>query len=378
MSIVTPLAQRLSATLGVSLGLAAIPGSAFADYALDLPTPASTTSAQIYKLHQMTATVALVIMVIVTGLIIYTLVRHRKSKGFEADQEFHKGWFARWSWAIVPTIVLGIDLSIAGPATTALRNLETFPDADVTVKVTGSQWKWTYEYLEDDIKIISSLNKDLTTDDEHYLRDVDHPLVLPVGKTIRFLHTSTDVLHAWWVPAIIHKKDSIPGYVTETWTVIEKEGTYRGQCAENCGTGHAFMPIVVAAVGNEQYGQFIADQKAAKAKAAAEAASDKTWTKDELYARGEQTYKTFCMACHQAEGQGLPPAFPPLKGSKIATGDLAAHLNIVLNGKSGTAMAAWGPTLDDLQIAGVITYERNAFGNDTGDAVQPKDVKAAR
>lgn len=374
MSILNPIARRLSSIAG----LAVLSGNAFADYAINLPEPASTTSADIYALHQMTATVALIIMVIVTALIIYALVKYRKSQNYEPDQEFHKGWFARWSWAIVPAIVLGIDLSIAGPATSALKKLETFPDADVTIKITGSQWKWTYEYLEDDIKIISSLNKDLTPEDEHYLRDVDHPLVLPVGKTIRFLHTSSDVLHAWWVPAIIHKKDAIPGYITETWTVIEKEGTYRGQCAENCGTGHAFMPIVVAAVGEDQYAQWVGDQKAAQAQAAAEASADKTWTMDELMARGEQTYKTFCMACHQAEGQGIPPAFPALKGSATATGDIAEHLNTVLNGRAGTAMAAWGGTLDDLQVAAVITYERNAFGNDTGDVVQPKDVKAAR
>jgi cytochrome c oxidase subunit 2 len=247
----------------------------------------------------------------------------------------------------------------------------------MTLKVVGSQWKWTYEYLDDDIRVVSNLKK-LDPEDPLYLRDVDNPVVLPVGKRIRFLHTATDVLHAWWVPAIAYKKDSIPGYINETWAIIEKEGTYRGQCAENCGTGHGYMPIVVNAVSEDAFRQWVAEQQAAKAAAAAEASADKTWTLDELMARGEETYNKVCAACHQVNGQGLPPAFPGLVGSAIVTGDIAAHLEIVLNGKAGTAMQAFGPQLDDLELAALITYERNAWGNDTGDLVQPGDIAAAR
>lgn len=353
-------------------------GSALADYKLNLPTPVSPVTREIFDLHMLTAQVALVIMVIITAVIIWSLWRYRKSAGFEADQNFHKGWFGTWAWILVPVVVLGIDLSIAGTASKVFDLVEDTTKPDLTVKVIGSQWKWSYEYLDEDIKLVSNLNRELKTDDPLYLRDVDNPLVLPTGKRIRFLHTATDVLHAWWVPAIAYKKDAIPGYINETWTIIEKEGTYRGQCAEICGSGHGFMPIVVKAVSPEQYAAWVGEQKTAIAAAAAEAAADKTWSKDELMARGEQLYNQNCLACHQANGMGIPNVFPALKGSPIATGDIKGHLDIVINGKPGTAMAAWGGQLNDLEIAAVVTYERNAWGNDTGDVVQPTDVKSAR
>jgi cytochrome c oxidase subunit 2 len=247
----------------------------------------------------------------------------------------------------------------------------------VTVKVTGSQWKWTYEYMDDGIRFASNLKK-LESTDPLYLRDVDSPLVLPTGKRVRFLLTSSDVLHNWGVAEVVPKKISIPGYINETWAYINKEGTYRGQCYENCGTGHAFMPAVIVAVNPEKYAQWMADKKLQVAKEAAEAASNKVWTKEEMVTRGQEIYTKNCMACHQANGKGLPGVFPALAGSKIANGPLADHLNRVLNGKAGTAMAAWGAQLNDLDIAAVITFERNSWGNTPGDVVQPKDVKAAR
>ena len=248
----------------------------------------------------------------------------------------------------------------------------------MTLKVIGSQWKWTYEYVDQGIRLVSSLNRDRKTDDPLYLHDVDNPVVLPVNTRIRLLHTSTDVLHAWWVPALAYKKDAIPGYINETWTKIEKEGTYRGQCAEICGGGHAFMPIVIKAVSKEKFAAWVKARKDAAAAAAAEASSNKVWSKDELYAKGEAVYKTNCVGCHQANGQGVPNVFPALAGSKVTTGDIKAHLDTVIHGRPGTPMAAWGNTLNDLDIAAVVTYERNAWGNNTGDAVQPAQVKAAR
>jgi cytochrome c oxidase subunit 2 len=352
-------------------------GIANAEYGLNLPEPQSPVTREIYDLHMLTAGVATVIMIIVTAVIVYALWKFRRSAGYEADQNFNSSWFGTFGWILVPVVVLGIDLSIAGSASKTFDLVEDQSEPDMTLKVVGSQWKWTYEYLDDDIKIVSNLKK-LEPDDPLYLREVDNPVVLPVGKRIRFLHTATDVLHAWWVPAIAYKKDSIPGYINETWAIIEKEGTYRGQCAENCGTGHGYMPIVVNAVSEDAFRQWVAEQQAAKAAAAAEASADKTWTLDELMARGEETYNKVCAACHQVNGQGLPPAFPGLIGSAIATGDIAAHLDIVLNGKAGTAMQAFGPQLNDLELAAVITYERNAWGNDTGDLVQPGDIAAAR
>lgn len=361
-----------------SLLLTTLAGTAYADYALNFPEPVAPLTQQMYDLHMLTTKIATIIMVIVIGIVAFVLIKFRKSKGYEADQNFHKSTFGTWSWTLVPIIVLGIDLTIAGSATDALQQVEDYSQkADVTVKVIGSQWKWTYEYMDDDIRIVSNMLPKEEAGD-NYLRAVDNPLVLPTGKRIRFLHTASDVLHAWWVPQIVYKKDSIPGYINETWTNIQKEGTYRGQCAEICGTGHAFMPIVVEAVSPEKYEAWKAEKLMVAEAAAAEASSDKTWTKDELYARGEGLYNTNCSGCHQVNGTGMPGVFPGLVGSKIATGDIAAHINIVLNGKAGTAMAAWAAQLNDLELAAVITYERNAWGNNTGDAVQPADLKSAR
>lgn len=352
-------------------------GAASAAYEYNLNPPASTITQEIFDLHMLTTWVATIIMVIVTAMIVYALYAFRHSKGAVADQEFHNNWFGRWAWVLVPVIVLGIDLSIASSASSTLSSVESHDKADVTVKVIGSQWKWTYEYMDDDIKIVSNLKK-LEPTDPLYLRDVDEPLVLPTGKRVRFLLTSTDVLHNWGIAEIVPKKINIPGYINETWTNITKEGTYRGQCYENCGTGHAFMPAVVTAVSPEKFEQWRSEKKAALAQAAAEASSDKVWAKEELVAKGQEVYTKNCLACHQAAGQGIPGVFPALAGSKIANGVATDHINIVVKGKAGTAMAAWGPQLNDLDIAAVITFERNSWGNTAGDVVQPNDVKAAR
>jgi len=344
----------------------------------NLPTPVSPLTKDIYALHVMTSWVALILMVIVTAIVIYSLVKFRKSKGYEPDQNFHKSWFGRWSWALVPLLVLGIDMAIAGRASSTLKALYDHPEADITIKVTGSQWKWNYEYMDDGIRFDSNLVKSLTPADKHYLRDVDNPLVLPVDTDVRFLHTATDVLHNWWVPAVAYKVDSVPGFINETRTRIEQIGTYRGQCAENCGTGHAYMPIVVKAVSKEDYAIWKSEQQADAAAAAAEASADKEWGMDELMARGKTIYEKSCVACHQATGAGIPGVFPALKGSPVATGDIAKHISTVVNGVSGTAMAAWKAQLNDLELAAVITYERNAWDNSTGDMAQPADIKAAR
>jgi cytochrome c oxidase subunit 2 len=361
--------------LGAMLSVA---GMAWAEFGLNLPEPKSPVTREIFDLHMLTAWVGLVIMIIVTVIIVYALWKFRRSAGYQADQNFNSSWFGTFGWILVPVVVLGIDLSIAGSASRTFDLVEDQSEPDMTVKVVGSQWKWAYEYLDHDIEVVSNLKK-LDPSDPLYLRDVDNPLVLPVCKRVRFLHTATDVLHAWWVPAIAYKKDSIPGYINETWTIVETEGTYRGQCAENCGTGHAYMPIVVNAVSEDAFAQWVSEQQTAKAAAAAEATSDKTWTLDELMARGEKVYTTNCVACHQANGEGLPPAFPGLKGGAITVGPIEGHIDIVLNGsKANPVMVAWANQLNDLEIAAVVTYERNAWGNDTGDLVQPSDIAALR
>ncbi|HEX4974898.1 MAG TPA: cytochrome c oxidase subunit II [Pseudomonadales bacterium] len=350
---------------------------AFAEYAFNFHESVSPLTRYIFDVHMLTTRLAFWIMVVIIAIVGFAIFRFRKSVGYEADQDFHKSTFGVWSWILVPVIVLGIDFSISGPGLKALDMVEKNIDADLTVKVIGSQWKWTYEYVGSDVEIISNLLPQEKAGDK-YLREVDNPLILPTHKKIRFLHTASDVLHAWWVPAITVKKDSIPGYINETWTEIDKEGDYYGQCAENCGRGHAYMPIHVRAVSPEAFDKWLDGEKQKEVAALAEAQSDKEWAKEELIEKGERVFNTYCAACHQTSGLGVPGVFPALKGSAIATGPVEGHINIVMKGKAGTAMASWAAQLSDLDMAAVISYERNAWGNNKGDFVQPKDIKAAR
>jgi cytochrome c oxidase subunit 2 len=353
-----------------------------ADYALNMTTGATSTSQQVYDLHMIIFWICCVIGVVVFGAMIYSIFKHRKSKGAVAAQ-FHESTTAEIAWTIVPIIIL---VSMAVPATKTLLAMEDTSDADMSIKVTGIQWKWKYDYLDEGISFISSLHPDHDkarqlksganpADLEHYLREVDNPLVVPVGKKIRFLLTANDVIHSWWVADLGWKKDAIPGFVNEAWAKIDKPGVYRGKCAELCGKDHGFMPIVVVAKSEADYATWVAEQKAASE--AAMASADREWTKDELMARGEKVYATNCAACHQANGAGIPGAFPALAGSPIATGDAAGHMGIVMNGKPGTAMAAYKNLLNDADLAAVITYERHAWGNNAS-IVQPAAVKAAR
>ncbi len=353
-------------------------GPAAAEYGLNFPQPAAPVAQEIYDIHMLTMQIATVLLVIVFAFIIYSLYFHRKSRGYQADQNFHKTWFGNWSWVIVPGLVLGVDLTIAGSAQKVLERIWVVPEDQelLDVKVVGHQWWWEFQYLDHDLTVESRYVPKEESGDL-YLRAVDNALVLPTNKRIRFLHTSADVNHAFWVPELGFKKDAIPGYVTETWAEIDREGTFTGQCAELCGTWHSRMPIVVQAVSQEEFGRWVDDQKAMKLAAVAEASSDKVWSKEELMEKGRDKYNTICAACHQVTGLGLPPAFPGLKGSAIATGPIPAHLDIVLNGKEGTAMQAWN-SLNDLDIAAIVTYERNAWDNNTGDVIQPADVRAAR
>ncbi len=360
---------------------------AFAEMGLNFPEPAAGVAQEIYDIHMLTTTIATVLLVIIFAVVGYSLYNHRKSRGYQADQHFHETWFGHWSWVIVPVLVLGVDLTIANSAHKTLVKVWEVPkDADLLdVKVIGHQWWWEFQYLDHNVDI-GGQPKTVTVESRYvpedksgdlYLREVDNPLVLPVGKKIRFLHTSADVNHAFWVPELAVKKDAIPGYVTETWVDLNREGTFRGQCAELCGTWHSRMPIVVESVPQDQFDSWMQGQKQTMLAAAAESSIDKDWTMEELMEKGQANYNTKCGACHQITGKGLPPAFPALAGSAIAIGPIPAHMDIVLNGKPGTAMVAWN-TLSDLELASIITYERNAWGNDTGDLVQPRDIKAAR
>jgi len=383
------ISKRLGA-LSVFSFLAGGAGTAGAEMALNFPEPAAGVAQEIYDIHMLTSAIATVLLVIIFAFVGYSLYYHRKSRGYEADQKFHETWFGQWSWIIVPVLVLGIDLTIAGSAQKTLEKVWEVPkDVELMdVKIVGHQWWWEYEYLDHSVEIdgkpksvrIESryLPEDQAGEDTAgYLRAVDNPLVLPVGKKGRFLHTSADVLHAFWVPELAVKKDAIPGYVTETWVDLNREGRFSGQCAELCGTWHSRMPIEVEVVAEEKFNSWMEEQKQTMLAAVAEAAMDKDWAMEELMEKGRASYNTKCAACHQITGKGLPPAFPALKDSPIAKGPIEKHLDIVLNGKEGTAMVAWN-TLTDLDLAAIITYERNAWGNDMDDLVQPRDVKAAR
>ena len=386
MSVTT---KRLGAASVFSL-LAAWAGNASAEMRLNFPEPAAGVAQEIYDIHMLTSGIAAILLVIIFVVVGYSLYAHRKSKGYEADQKFHETWFGHWSWVIVPVLVLGVDLTIANSAQKTLEKVWEVPKGEdlIDVKVIGHQWWWEYQYLDHSVEV-EGKPQTVTVESRYvpedqiaegsagYLRAVDNPLVLPVGKKVRFLHTSVDVLHAFWVPELAVKKDAIPGYVTETWVDLNREGRFSGQCAELCGTWHSRMPIEVEVVSQEKYNTWVEEQKSLMVASAAEASVDKDWTMDELMEKGMAEYNTKCASCHQITGQGLPPAFPALKGSALATGDIQAHLDIVLNGKTGTAMVAWN-TLNDLELAAIITYERNAWGNGTGDLVQPRDMKAAR
>jgi cytochrome c oxidase subunit 2 len=355
-------------------------GNAFAGYSdtLNLMEGVTDISRKVYDLHMLVFWICVVVCVGVFAVLIYSLMTHRKSKG-AVPATFHESTTVEIIWTTIPFLIL---VGMAVPATTTLLALEDTRDSDMTIQVTGYQWKWKYDYLDEDISFFSVLttpreqieNKEEKS--ENYLVEVDNPIVVPINKKIRFLITSNDVIHSWWVPALGWKQDAVPGFINDAWTELSEPGTYRGKCAELCGKDHGFMPIVLIAKTEDDYQQWVADQKAGAAAAAA--AATETWTLDDLVAKGESVYNTNCLACHQANGQGIPGVFPAIAGSAIATGDMAGHVNIVMNGKTGTAMQAFGAQLGDVDLAAVITYQRNAFGNDAGDMVQPSDIAAAR
>jgi len=345
----------------------------------NLQPPQSMIARAIYDLHSLIMWIILAIFVVVFGAMTYSIIRHRKSVGHNAEQ-FHENTMVEIVWTVIPFVIL---IGMAYPATKTVIAMKDTSNPDLTIKATGYQWKWGYDYLREGISFYSSLAtprdqiEGRAPKSDTYLLEVDNPVVVPVGKKVRIITTANDVIHSWWVPALGIKQDAIPGFVRDTWFKADKPGTYRGQCAELCGKDHGFMPIVVEAVEPEKYAAWVKDQKEKMAKTAAADDPGKSWSLDELKARGEKVYAANCAACHQATGMGVPGAFPALNGSKIATGPKEGHIAVVLNGKPGTAMAAF-KHLSDTDIAAVVTYERNAWNNKTGDAVTPADVKALR
>ncbi|HWK53366.1 MAG TPA: cytochrome c oxidase subunit II [Hyphomicrobiales bacterium] len=347
---------------------------------VNMPRGVTAISRDTYDLHMTIIWVCVVIGIIVYGVLVYSLIKFRKSKGAVAST-FHHSTKLEIVWTLIPFLIL---VGVAIPSTEVLSRIYDTTESEVDILVTGYQWRWQYRYLSDEGEEVAFFSN-LTTPQEqiqneadkgeHYLLEVDEPLVVPTNTKVRLLLTSADVIHAWWVPAFAVKKDAIPGFINESWFNVEEPGIYRGQCAELCGQLHGFMPIVVNAVDRAEYDAWLAEKQEAAA-AVAELASQE-WTLDQLVAEGQGVYTTFCVACHQANGQGLPPAFPALTGSPIATGPIEDHIDVVLHGRPGTAMAAYGALLNPVQLAAVITFERNALGNSTGDMVTPVEILEA-
>lgn len=373
---VSRVKQLLAA--GVGIVLLSFAGGAAADYVLNLRQGVTPISHEIYGLHMLILWICVAIAVVVFTAMFISIVLHRKSRGAKPAQ-FHESTTVEIIWTIVPFLIL---VGMAIPATKALVMMEDTSNSDLSIKVTGYQWKWGYDYLDEGVSFISTLTtpreqiNNQQEKGENYLLEVDNPVVVPVNKKVRLMITASDVIHAWWVPDLGMKKDAIPGFINEMWFKAEKEGTYRGQCAELCGRDHGFMPIVVVVKNEADYRQWLTDQK--QQMNAASAGADRDWSMAELMERGKKAYTSSCAACHQASGEGVPGAFPALKGSAIATGPKAAHVDIVMHGKPGTAMSAFADQLNDIDLAAIITYERNAWGNSTGDLVQPSEIKAAR
>jgi len=357
------------------MALMALPAAAFGDNQVNMSPGVTTIGAEIYDLHMLIMIICVVIGIGVFGVMFYSIIYHRKSRGVVPSQ-FHESTKVEVAWTVVPFLIL---IGMAVPATSTLLEVYDNDDAELDILVTGYQWKWKYEYLDESGENVSFFSNLATPQEaiyntdqkgEHYLLEVDEPLVIPVDTKVRFLITANDVIHSWWVPEIAVKRDAIPGFINETWTKITEEGIYRGQCTELCGAYHGFMPVVVHAVSREEFDAWMDAKRADEAAQVAAAAVDLSL--DELMSKGEAVYNAQCLACHGAQGEG--GVGNAIAGSAIALGDIGTHLDVGIKGVAGTAMQAFGGQLNDVDMAAVITYQRNAFGNNTGDVIQPSDV----
>ena len=369
--------------------LAVLSGWSWSGLALALEwnlRPAGSKLAEdIHDLHEYVMLLCTVIFIGVFSFMFYSVYAHRKSQGHKAAQ-FHENTTIEILWTVIPALIL---IGIAWPTTRTVVAQKDTSNPDLTIKVTGYQWKWGYDYVKGEgegISFISTLStpreqiENKAEKGPNYLLEVDNELIVPVGKKVRILTTAADVIHSWWVPAFGAKQDAMPGFIRDLWFRAREPGTFRSQCVELCGKEHGFMPIVVTVVSQDEYTKWVGDQM----KLIAAKADDPTkqYTLDELKKRGEQVYAKNCVVCHQATGKGTPPAFPPLDGSKVVLGPKEGQIHTVLDGvvKNGapTAMVAWSKQLNDTEIASVVTYTRNNWSNKTGDAIQPAEVKALR
>lgn len=373
--------MHFSGRLAALATLLAAAQGASAQSRYNLQPPVTAVAEQIYDLHTLMLVICLVIFIVVFGVMFWAVFHHRKSRGAVAAH-FHENTAVEIVWTIIPFLIL---MGMAWPATKTVIKMKDTSEPDLTIKATGYQWKWGYDYLQGEGEGIRFLSVLATPRDqiegredkgEHYLLEVDNPLVVPVGKKVRMLTTANDVIHAWWVPAFGVKQDAIPGFIRDTWFRAEREGVYRGVCAELCGRDHGFMPIEVHVVSAQAYTEWVGMQLAARAERAQD--DTRAWTAEQLIERGAAVYATHCAACHQADGKGIPPAFPALDGSAVVLGEHGPLLDTVLKGRPGTAMAAFGGQLSDSEVAAVTSYLRNSWSNAVGDHVQPAEVAAAR
>ena len=379
-------ARRLAAAL--CAGLLAAPGVAMAAWEWNFQPAATPIAQQITHLHELIFWICVVIFVGVFGTMFYTLIKHRKSVGHQAVQ-FHENTTVEVVWTVIPFLIL---LFMAWPATKVVLAMHDTSAPDMTIKVTGYQWKWGYDYVQEGFGYYSTLStpfdqiQNRAPKDEHYLLEVDNPLVVPVDTKVRVLVTAADVIHSWWVPAFGVKQDAIPGFVRDTWFKADKVGIYRGQCAELCGKEHGFMPVVVEVKSKDDYAKWLAEQK--KKVAAAADDPNKVWDLKDLLAKGQQVFDGNCAACHQPNGSGNAAiGAPPLVGDKVVLGARQHQIDVVLNGQTNGVVATGGAggkmpswkQLSDVEIASVISYTRNTWGNKAAEnIVQPSEVKAER
>jgi cytochrome c oxidase subunit 2 len=386
---------RFSLGLASAIAALVVPTVAMASYDVNIPPPASPISTQIYGLHMYILYFCAAIFVVVFAAMFYSIFKFRKSQGAKPDVNFHESTLIEVIWTVIPFFIL---LFMAIPATKTVLDMKDTTNPDITVKVTAYQWGWRYDYAAEDFGFYSNLStpwsqigmpgeKATEEKGKDYLLEVDNAMVVPVGKRVRLLVTSNDVIHGWYVPQLGVNQYGIPGFIKDTWFKADKVGTFKGQCSQICGKLHGYMPITVVVKSEADYAAWLKDAKGKwSASAQQAAATSSAQTSDapsapmslaDLKAQGEKVYSTNCVACHQANGKGMPPAFPALSGSKVVLGPVDDQINILLNGKPGTAMQSFS-RLSDVELAAVMTYTKNSWDNKVGKAVQPADIKAKR
>ena len=354
------------------------PSEVLSDWdALNMREGVTQVSRDVFELHMLIFYICVAIGAVVFSVMFYSLFRYTKKRN-PNPSTFHESTKLEVAWTVVPFLIL---IAMAVPASKTLTEIYDDEEGEINIQVVGYQWKWEYKYLEDDINFFSNLSTDqdeiynLVPKGENYLLEVDEPLIIPVDTRVRFLITANDVIHSWWVPDFAIKQDAIPGFINTAWTRAEETGIYRGNCTELCGKNHGFMPVVVKVVEKDEYNDWVLAKKEEAIKLAE--LTEKEWSLAELTERGEGVYQKNCVACHQMNGEGLPPIFPALAGSDIVMFDKDRNVEILMEGVQGAAMQSFANQLSEVDMAAVITYTRQAWGNaENGDGayVVPSDI----